>query len=79
MKKTDIAMIILIAAASVFIAFFVAQAIFGNAGERSATIKTIDKIDSNVVEPSANIFNKNAINPAVPIQITGTGNSSGSQ
>lgn len=79
MKKTDIAMIILIATTSVFISFFIAQAIFGNAGQGEAKVKTIDRIDSSIVEPSASIFNSNAINPAVSVQINGTDNSSGSQ
>lgn len=72
MKKTDIAMIILIASVSVIISFFVAQSIFGNVYKGTAKVKTIEKIDSTIVEPSTDIFNKNAINPAVQVQITGT-------
>jgi hypothetical protein len=79
MKKTDIAMVVLIAATSVFIAFFIAQAIFGNAGQRKTTIKTTDRIESSITMPSADIFNTNAINPAVPVQIKGTDSTSGSQ
>jgi len=69
MKKSDIAMVILIASVSVIIAFFIAQSIFGSIDESTATIKTIDRIESNITEPSANIFNKSAINPAVEVQI----------
>lgn len=72
MKKTDIAMLILIASVSVLIAFFVAKSIFGDVYTGTAKVKTIDKIDSSIIEPSADIFNKNAINPAVQVQINGT-------
>lgn len=72
MKKTDIAMIIFIASVSVVVAFFVAKSIFGYAYTGSAKVKTIDKIDPSINEPSSEIFNKNAINPAVQVQINGT-------
>lgn len=72
MKKTDIAMLILIASVSVLVAFFVAKSIFGDVYTGTAKVKTIDKIDSSIIEPSADIFNKNAINPAVQVQINGT-------
>lgn len=70
MKKTDIAMIVLIATASVLIAFFVTQAILGDAAEEDVTVKTIDKIESSITPPDPTIFNSNAINPAVEVQIT---------
>ena len=69
MKKSDIAMIVLIASISVIIAFFIAQSMFGSIDESTATIKTIDRIESSITEPSSNIFNKSAINPAVEVQI----------
>jgi len=72
MKKTDIAMIILIASVSIIVSFFVAKSIFGDVYDGTAKVKTIEKIDSTIVEPSTEIFNKNAINPAIQIQITGT-------
>jgi len=72
MKKTDIAMIILIASISVILAFFVAKAILGDVYSGTAQVKTIEKIDSSIVEPSPAIFNKSAINPAVQVQINGT-------
>jgi hypothetical protein len=71
MKKTDIAMIILIASISVIIAFFIAKSLFGETYNGTAKVKTIDKIDSSIVAPSPDIFNKNAINPAVHVQIDG--------
>ena len=76
MKKSNIAMIFLIASVSVLISFFVAKSLFGDVYSGSAKVKTIDKIDSSIIEPSKDIFNKNAINPAVQVQINGTGSGS---
>ncbi len=75
MKKSDIAMIILIASVSVLIAYFVAQGIFGGSANTNQTVKTIDPIDSKIVQPDPAIFNSNAINPAVEVQISGTSQS----
>ena len=72
MKKTDIAMIILIAAVSIAVSFFVANSVFGSVYDGSATVKTIDEINSTITEPSTDIFNEDAINPSVQVQIDGT-------
>ena len=72
MKKTDIAMIIFIASISVLIAYFVARSIFGDVYSGTAKVKTIDKITSAIVEPDNSIFNKQAINPTIPVTINGT-------
>lgn len=70
MKKTDIAMIILIASVSVLIAFFVTKSLFGGSANEAVNVKTIDKIDPTIGEVDPTIFNSNAINPAVEVQIT---------
>lgn len=70
MKKTDLAMIILIAAASVMVAFFVTRSILGNSATQAVKVKTIESISSTVQDPDPTIFNSNAINPAVEVQIT---------
>lgn len=69
MKKTDIAMIILIATVCVLIAFFVTKSIVGTPSSETQKVKTIEKIDSTITPPDAAIFNKDAINPAVQVQI----------
>jgi|AntRauTorckE6833_2_1112554.scaffolds.fasta_scaffold20675_3 hypothetical protein len=69
MKKSDIAMIILIASVSMLIAYFVARAIFGDAYTGNAQVKAAEPISSEVVEPNTEIFNEDAINPAVPVRI----------
>lgn len=73
MKKADIAMIILIASVSVMVSYFVAKSVFGDVYNGHASVKTIEKISPTIVEPRSDIFNKNAINPAVEVQIKGTG------
>lgn len=69
MKKSDIAMIVLIASVSMLIAYFVANSIFGNISTTGEKVQTIDEINSKIVAPSSTIFNKNAINPSVNVQI----------
>lgn len=72
MKKADIAMIILIASVSVLVASFAAKSIFGDVYKGHTTVKTIDRIDSTISDPDPAIFNKNAINPAIQVQINGS-------
>ncbi len=69
MKKSDIASIVLIASISIVIAFIGANAIFENVASEEVTVKTIEKISTEVIEPNELIFNENAINPTVPVEI----------
>lgn len=69
MKKTDLAMIILIATISVLIAFFVTRSIVGTPSEEVVKVKTLEKINETITPPDTAIFNENAINPAVKIEI----------
>lgn len=70
MKKTDLAMLVLIAAVSVLAAFFITKAVMGEQATEETKVKTIEKIDTLVVDPDPKIFNEQAINPAVEVQIT---------
>ena len=70
MKNTDIAMIILIAVTSVLIAFFVTRSLLGSSSTQTVKVKTIESISSTVQDPDPTIFNSNALNPAVEVQIT---------
>ena len=69
MKKTDLSMIFFIAVVSIVASFFIAKSIVGDVYKGTATVKTIDKIDAVIVEPSSEIFNENAINPSVQVEI----------
>lgn len=72
MKKTDLAMIVFIASISTLIAYFVGSSIFGNITTQGEKVKTIEAISTSVEVPNPAIFNANAINPAVEVQITGS-------
>ncbi len=66
MKKSDIAMIVLIAGVSMLVAYAVANQIpFLKPPEKGETVKVTEKISAEVKEPDAAIFNQNAINPSV--------------
>lgn len=71
MKKTDLAMIVLIATISVLGAFFITRAIVGTPESEVVKVKTIEKIDAKLDEPDPLVFNSGAINPAVRVQIDG--------
>ena len=72
MKKTDIAMIILIAGIGVLIAYFIVINIpFLKLPEDGVKVQTIDKLTSDVAEISDEVFNKDAINPTVEVIIVG--------
>ncbi len=66
MKKSDIAMIVLISSLSVMIAFFVASSIPGlGKPQKGEKVKTIEPITSKVDSPDEAVFNSNSINPTV--------------
>lgn len=71
MKKSDIAMIILIASVSVLVAYFVAKSLIGDVQNQSVKVKVAESIKSTVEKPDAKIFNTNAINPTVEVIIGG--------
>jgi len=72
MKRSDLAMIILIAAVSVGIAYFVANSLFGGMTEQGTQVKTVDPITSTIEAPDSAIFNEDAINPSVEVNINQT-------
>ena len=74
MKKSDIAMIVLIASVSVLIAYFVANGLLGGKNAKSVTVKVAAPISAGVTDPDPAVFNKNAINPTVEV-IVGRGTS----
>lgn len=69
MKKTDIAALILIASLSVLFAYFIASAVLGSATPENVTVKTVEKISSEVTQPDSTVFNADAINPTVEVII----------
>ena len=71
MKKTDIAMIVLIAGISVLAAYFIASSMVSGLKNEPVKVKTATPITSEVDEPDPTIFNSNAINPTVRVDIGG--------
>lgn len=72
MKKSDIAMVVLIASVSVMISFVVANQIsFLKPPQKGEDVKTIEKINPDVPEPDTKVFRADAINPTVQTVIGG--------
>ncbi len=69
MKKSDIAMLILIIGVSALLSYFVGNLIFGGSVSKPVDVETVPKVSSEVAKPSADIFNTNSINPTIPITI----------
>ena len=73
MKKTDIAIIIFIIGISAGIAYFVADKVFGGMTQDGVKVKTVDPITSTIAPVDKKIFNDNAINPSVEVNVTENG------
>ena len=70
MKKTDIAMIVLIAGFSVLVSYLVINYLEqGGFSEQTYEVKETSPISNEYVKPSSDIFNSEAINPTVQINI----------
>jgi len=68
-KRNDIALLILIVSLSLVISFLIVKAVFGEPQNQAVKAEVVQPISSQIVQPSSSIFNKNAINPTVVIQI----------
>lgn len=69
MKKNDIALIILIASISMVVTYFIAKAIIGTPSSKQVSAEVVELIKPDLMQPSSKIFNRDAINPTVVIQI----------
>ena len=66
MKKTEIAMIILIASISMMVAFFVANSLsFLKLSDAGVEVPTATEFSVEVADPDPAIFNDKAINPTI--------------
>ena len=65
-------MIVLIAGVSAALAYVVANSFFGGLTQDSARVKTVDAINSTIQQPSVEVFNEDAINPAVKVNVNGS-------
>ena len=62
-------MIVLIASIFILIAFFGTRALFGGSPNEAVKVKTIEKINSSIEQPSTDIFNTNGINPTYRVNV----------
>jgi len=69
MKKTEIAMIVLIASLSMFATFFIVRTIFGDSIKKEKTVPVVTEVRDVLIPPSKLIFNEKAINPTVEVYI----------
>ena len=78
MKKSDIAMIVLIASISMVVAYFVVKAIpvFQSTNEPKQ-VSTFEEISPTVNDTDTDVFNDQAINPAVEVFIGGNSSQTG--
>lgn len=74
MKKTDIALLGVIVAVSLIAAYLIGQAVLGKVKQSDVQVEVTDPISSSITPPSPEIFNSDAINPAVPINIGDSNN-----
>lgn len=73
MKNTDIAMVILIAAVSVVLSYFLGNAILGDPNDRVESIEYMDRISGSIDKPDAETFNAKAKNPTVEVFVGNCG------
>ncbi len=73
MKKSDIALLIIIVSISALGAYLITNAIMGNPKEQSQKVQTMQPVLTEVTAPDPNVFYDGAINPSVPVDIEGEG------
>ncbi len=69
MKKNDFALLILIVSITVVISFLIVKTVFGEPTAANIKVEKVEPISSQVDKPADTIFNHDAINPTVVIQI----------
>ncbi|QHN42425.1 hypothetical protein GII36_00935 [Candidatus Mycosynbacter amalyticus] len=67
MKRSEIAMIILIASLSMLFTFTLAQSLLGDKVKRKASVEQATTISKELVQPAKRTFNKDAVNPTVEV------------
>ena len=70
MNKNRLALLLLIVGTTALISFFIARAFFEKNSLKPVEVYTTQPIATDISEPSAKIFNGNAINPTNQITIS---------
>ena len=73
MKQKDIALIIVIAAISAIVSFFVSNKLFVTTSGRNQQAEVVDPINASFQTPDSKYFNSSSIDPA-PKTAIGSGN-----
>lgn len=69
MKKTELAMVILIFSLVAFSTYLLVNTFIGQASLKPVEVEAAEKIETTVVEPSSKVFSESAINPTVKVKI----------
>ncbi|MBH2007918.1 hypothetical protein I8H83_04930 [Candidatus Saccharibacteria bacterium] len=67
MKRSEIAMIILIASLSMLFTFTLAQSLLGDKVKQTASVEQTKAISEDLEQPAKRVFNAQAINPTVEV------------
>ena len=73
MKKTDIALIIVIVSISAGLSYWIANMTLGQANDKPITVRTAEEIQvgESQVAVDKEVFSKDGINPTVEVNISG--------
>lgn len=74
MKQKDIALIIVIAAISAVVSFFVSSKLFVTPSNRQQQVEVVDPITATFQTPDSKYFNSNSIDPTQQAQTAADGN-----
>jgi len=69
MKKNDIALIVLVVSVALVVSYFSLGALFGEPSKNTTKVEEVEPISAELPEPSERIFNEDAIDPTVVIEI----------
>lgn len=69
MKQSDIFTIVVVASVGMLAAFLVGNAIFGDPNLEKVEFKKVRDISSEIMEPDPELFNREAINPTVEVEV----------
>lgn len=77
MKRSEIAMIILVASLSMLFTFTLAQSLLGDKVKRKASVEQTTAISDQLAKPAKRTFNKDAVNPTVEVCVEKTQSDTG--
>ena len=69
MKRSDFFTIAVVATIGVVISAFLVSMLLGDPNAKSVSFKSVDVIDSGLVDPDPEVFNPDAINPTVEVYV----------